>query len=190
MWDTAKWQGFGFVVYSTIPFAIFLGFENGEAGKKIFEGWMNEYGRVDKGETISLTIVKGINKENPNWYKILISKKINKEKMKDGNLVSISSRFHKMEPKENTNLTSLIAGYQHYKKYVLIPAEIDQDMKVKPYLELGILKTELHIINAWAIGIHDFERVVITEDDNPIIPDDIQNAPIIEVLNEKRFKKH
>lgn len=91
-----------------------------------------------------------------------------------------------MEPKENTNLTNLIAGYQHYKKYVLIPAQIDDDMKVKPYPELGILKAELKIINAWTIGIHDFERVVITKDDNPIIPDDIPDAPIIEVLKEKR----
>lgn len=190
LWDTAKWQGFGFVVYSTIPFAIFLGFENGEAGKKIFEGWIKEYGRVDKSEIISLTIVKGISKGNPNWYKILISKKVDKEKMKDGNLVSLASRFHKMEPKENTNLTNLMAGYQRYQKYVLIPAEIDQDIKVKPYPDLGILKTELKIIDAWTIGIHDFERVVITEDDNPIIPDDVSNAPIIEVLKEKRLKKH
>ncbi|MGN6299436.1 MAG: hypothetical protein ACTHM7_21770 [Ginsengibacter sp.] len=189
LWDKAKWQGFGFAVFPKLPFVIFLGFENGEAGRKIFEGWINEYGRVDHNEVISLTIVKGINKENPNWYKILVSKKIDKEKMKDGNLVSISSRFHKMEPQENTNLTNLIASYQHYKKYVLIPAEIDQDIKVQPYPELGILKTELKIIDAWTIGIHDFERVVITEDDNPIIPDDIPNAPIIEVLKEKLNKR-
>lgn len=190
LWDTAIWQGFGFAVFPEIPFVIFLGFENGEAGRKIFEAWMNEYGRVDKNEVILLTIVKGINQENPNWYKVLVSKKIDKEKMKDGNLVSMSSRFHKMEPKENTNLTNLIAGYQHYKKYVLIPAQIDRNMKVKPYPELGILKTELKIIDAWTIGIHDFERVVITEDDNPIIPNDTPNAPIIEVLKEKRFKKN
>jgi hypothetical protein len=138
---------------------------------------------------ISLTIVKGINKENPNWYKILVSKKIDKEKMKDGNLMSISSRFHKMEPQENTNLTNLIAGYQHYNKYVLIPAQIDDDMKVRPYPQLGILKTELKIMNAWTIGIHDFERVVIAEDDDPIIPDDLSNAPIIEVLKENLNKK-
>ncbi len=190
LWDTAKWKGFGFVVYPTIPFAIFLGFENGEAAKKIFEGWIKEFGRVDEGEIISLTIVKGINQENPNWYKILISKKVDKNKMKDGNLVSLASRFHKMEPKENTNLTNLMAGYQHYKKYVLIPAEIDKDLKVKPYPDLGILKTELKFINAWTIGINDFERVVISENDNPIIPNDIPNAPIIEVLKEKRSKKH
>lgn len=189
LWDKALWQGFGFAVFPKIPFVIFLGFENGEAGKKIFEVWINEYGRIDQNEVISLTIVKGINKENPNWYKVLVSKRIDKEKLKDGNLVSISSRFHKMEPQENTNLTNLIAGYQHNKKYVLIPAQIDGDMKIKPYPELGILKTELKIINAWTIGIHDFECVVITEDDNPIIPNNITNAPIIEVLKEKLNKR-
>lgn len=189
LWDEAKWQGFGFAIFHTIPFAIFLGFENGEAGRKIFDEWINKYGRVDSNEVISLTIIKGINKENPNWYKILISKSVNKEKIKDGNLVSVSSRFHKMEPKENTNLTNLLTNYQHYRRYVLIPVQIDNNKKITTHLELGILKTELKVIDAWQIGIHDSEIIVITNDDNPIIPDDVIDAPILEVLKEKRKTK-
>ena len=61
----------------------------------------------------------------------------------------------------------------------------DKDFKMKPFPELGILKTKLKLINAWEIGIHEPERVVITEDDEPIIPDNIENAPILELLKEK-----
>lgn len=186
LWDAAKWQAFGFFATTSIPFAIFLSFENGEAGKKIFENWINKYGRSDTNETISLTIVKGINKDNPYAYKILVAKNIDKEKMGDGNFVSVSARFHKMEPKNGDNLNRLINGFEHYKQYVLVPTQIDKEFKIKPFTELGILKKELKIINAWEIGIHDFEQMVITDEDNPIIPDNVTNAPVLEVLKEKR----
>jgi len=58
-----------------------------------------------------------------------------------------------------------------------------------PIIELGILKTELTIKNAWEIGIHDLEQVVITEDDDPIIPDNINDAPVLKILKEKHWNK-
>jgi hypothetical protein len=91
-----------------------------------------------------------------------------------------------MEPTNSNNLNNLINGYNHFNKYLLIPAHVDTDFNVKPFPELGILKTKLKFINAWEIGIHDPERVVITEEDIPIIPENIENAPILELLKEKR----
>lgn len=169
-----------------LPFAIFLGFENDNAGKKIFEDWIVQYGKIDKDEIISLTVVKGINKNNPYWYKILIDKKINKDGIANGGFISSSARFHKMEPQNDVNLSRLIKAFEHYRQYILIPAGFDSGLNVTPYPELGILKAQLKIIDAWEIGIHDFERVVITDDDSPIIPDNVTNAPVLEVLKEKR----
>lgn len=187
LWDKAKWKAFGFVAMpQPNPFGIMLTFENEEAGKKIFENWIKEYGKIDKEETISISIIKGIRKDKPYWYKVLVSKNIKKNQIKDGGFVSLSSRFHRMEPTNSNNLDNLINGYNHFKKYLLIPAHVDTDFNIKPFPELGILKTKLKFINAWEIGIHDFERVVITEDDIPIIPENIENAPILELLKEKR----
>jgi len=187
LWDKAQWKAFGFVqMPQPKPFGILLAFENEQAAKNIFENWIKEYGEVDKEETISISIIKGIRKDKPYWYKVLISKDIRKNQMEDGSFVSLSSRFHRMEATSSTNLDNLVNGYKYFKEYLLIPAYVDKDSNMKPFPELGILKTNLKIINAWEIGIHDFERVVITEDDEPIIPDNIENAPILELLKDKR----
>jgi hypothetical protein len=186
LWDNAKWKAFGFFTSQQIPFGLILSFENIDFGKKIFEEWIDKYGKIDKNDTISITIIKGVNKNNPHWYKVLVGKNIDKSLLAEGHFITISSRFHRMEPKNSLNLDNLLHGYQVFNKYVLIPAHVDKDFKMTPILELGILKTELKIKNAWEIGIHDFERVVITEEDNPIIPDNVSNAPIIEVLKEKK----
>ena len=186
LWDNAKWKAFGFFTSQQIPFGLLLSFENIDFGKKIFEEWIDKYGKIDKNETISITIIKGVNKNNPYWYKVLISKNIDKSSLADGHFITMSSRFHRMEPKNSSNLDNLLRGYQIFNKFILIPGHVDKDFKITPILELGILKTELKIKNAWEIGIHDFERVVITEDDNPIIPDNVSDAPILEVLNEKK----
>ena len=180
LWDKAKWKAFGFVqMPQPTPFGILLAFDNEHAAKKIFENWIKEYGKIDNEETISISIIKGIRKDNPYWYKVLISKDIRKNQMKDGSFISLSSRFHRMEATSSTNLDNLINGYKYFKEYLLIPAYVDKETNMKPFPELGILKTKLKFINAWEIGIHSPESVVITEDDIPIIPANIENAPIL-----------
>ncbi|SIS69458.1 hypothetical protein SAMN05421789_104261 [Kaistella chaponensis] len=188
-WDKAKWKAFGCFASENIPFGLLISFENGKYGQEIFKEWIGKFGTEDVNEIISITIIKGIDKNNPNWYKIFISKNVDKKLLSEGNVVSLLSRFHRMEPTNNTNLNNIVYGYERFKKYIFAPAAIDKNFNIIPYLELGILKTELKIINAWEIGIHDFEKVVITAEDNPIIPDNIKNAPILEVLQEKKGVK-
>ncbi|AVI51956.1 hypothetical protein C5O00_12655 [Pukyongia salina] len=190
LWDKAKWKAFGFLSMPTDnPFGIVLAFQNEDAGKSIFEKWIKEYGKIDTHDIISITIIKGVRIDNPYWYKILISKSMDKKEMKEGQFFSSSSRFHMMEPENNMNLNHLIKGYEIFKKYILVPAHIDKNYNMKHFPELGILKSKLKIIDAWEIGIHDPERVVITEEDNPIIPDNVENPPILELLEEKRKNK-
>ncbi len=189
LWDNAKWKAFGFFSSNNVPLGLILAFENIDYGKKIFSEWIGKYGKADNDEEIAITIIKGIDKNNPYWYKVLISKKVNKSTMTDGKFISLSSRFHRMQPLNSSNLDNLISGYSAYRKFVLIPAHIDTNFQMTPLVELGILKTELKIKNAWEIGINDFERVVITEEDNPIIPNNIIDAPILEVLKEKSWNK-
>lgn len=188
LWDEAYWQAFGSFLLPSGQFGLFLSFENGKAGRRIFEQWIAQYGRQDIHNTISITIIKGIDKENPNSYKVLICKGIDKLVQTDGNLMSMAGRFHHMYPKDDTNLKLITSNFEKYKGYVLIPSEIDKHKTITPFHDLGIIKTHLKIIDAWKIGLHDTEAMAITKDDNPIIPDDIENAPVIELLEYKREK--
>ena len=44
---------------------------------------------------------------------------------------------------------------------------------------------KIEIKNAWEIGHNDMLSSGILANDNPIIPDNIKNAPILEVLKNK-----
>jgi hypothetical protein len=188
LWDEAYWQAFGSFLLPSGQFGLFLSFENGKAGRRIFEQWISQYGRQDINNTISITIIKGIDKKNPNSYKVLICKGIDRLAQTDGNLMSMAGRFHHMYPKDDTNLKLITSNFEKYKGYVLIPSEIDKHKTITPFHDLGIVKTHLKIIDAWKIGLHDTEAMAITKDDNPIIPDDVENAPVIELLEYKRDK--
>ncbi|MFL0107867.1 hypothetical protein, partial [Tenacibaculum maritimum] len=51
-----------------------------------------------------------------------------------------------------------------------------------PDLTRGIEKKELIIKNAWEISINDMDSMVIREEDKIIIPENVKNAPVLEVL--------
>lgn len=78
MWDNASWKGFGFFKSADIPFGLMLSFENAEYGQNVFKDWIEKYGKTDTNDIISITLVKGVDKNNPHWYKVLISKNIDK----------------------------------------------------------------------------------------------------------------
>ncbi len=59
LWDQAKWRSFGIFVDSS-GLTIFIGYENIEAGKNIFDNWIKRYGKEDKNEHIKITIIKGV----------------------------------------------------------------------------------------------------------------------------------
>ena len=49
-------------------------------------------------------------------------------------------------------------------------------------MDLGIFKFDLIEKEAWKIGLNDPDRVAINPEDEPIIPDNVNNAPILEIL--------
>ena len=42
------------------------------------------FGKEDKSGTIRIAIIKGINKDNPSWYTVHVSKDLDLEEMKEG----------------------------------------------------------------------------------------------------------
>jgi len=191
LWDKAKWKGFGFAFHPLKGIYLVIVFEKIEYGIKIFDKWINKLGEIDKNDLINITIIKGIDKNNPFYYKVMIDK--NQEAFKSFSHDEIFKTvygFRKMNAKSSENLDNLIQGLNHFKKYKLVPASINNREESEPIFNKAIMKTSLVVKDAWEIGLNDFERAVIQKDDNPIIPDEYKDdAPILEVLEELKKLK-
>jgi hypothetical protein len=187
LWDAAKWGGFGFFV-DTKGMGIFITYKNIEEGKLIFDNWIKKFGQEDKDEAIKLTIIKGVDSQNPFWYKVHISSDINIELFKSAKFILSPSRFHEINADNSTNLQNLIQGFNYFKQYRFCPAKILESGKIEPYTDKAILKRKLIVKNAWEIGLNDLDGVVIRKDDKPIIPNHITNAPVLELLKQRAFE--
>lgn len=190
LWDNAHWKGFGFFSRNNSELGIALAFENFESAKNIFDGWINKLGKVDQEEEIRISIIKGIDTENPFWYRVHISKEMKKLKeMKDGNLYYLTSRFHTLQPNNSMNLDKLLELYKFNNRFKIYPASFEANGQFIPDFTRGIEKTKLVIREAWEISLNDIDSVTILKNDNIIIPEKIKNAPVLEVLKQKEEER-
>lgn len=186
LWDKAGWNGFGFAAQGQYFIGATLHFQDFNVGKKIFEEWKKEFGKEIENK-IRISIIKGVNKNNPYWYKVFITPNIDGNNQKDG-LFMVSSRFHLMESQNPNNLLQVIKAYENFGFLPLLAAttatgafEIDSISRIN-------IKN-FTIVNAWEINLNDFEQTAILEDDDVFIPDGVTDAPILKVLQMKRNNK-
>jgi hypothetical protein len=184
LWDKAKWKGFGFIIHPEYGLGVMLPFENPDAGKMIFDKWVARFGNVDKSESIKITIIKGINKNNPYWYRVIISTNTdNLNSTQSHKLIGSITRHQEMQAETPQNLEHLIKLFNAQKKYILYPAKISSDFRnIEPFFDKGIVKTTLSIKEAWQIGENDIERIAIKASDTPIIPSGEKDAPILKII--------
>ena len=184
LWDKANWNGFGFLYHPQEGAGIILSYGNPDAGKRIFDKWIEKFGHVDKDELIKITIIKGVDEKHPYWYRVHISSNIESSNSDNSNkLLTITSRIHEMEANTSQNLNDLIGMFNITKRYQLYPAKIsEKGNDIVPYFDKGILKTSLTIKEAWEIGENDLDRVVIRGNDSPIIPEGVKDAPVLKIL--------
>ncbi len=189
-WDQAKWKGFGPFYAPQFGYGVFLAFENGTAAKQIFDNWIKRFGKEDIENIIKITLIKGVDKKNPYWYKVHITANIHSNSFDSKErFLTVTARFHKMTPDNSENMNRIEQIVKSKIKFLFCPAEITSDGKdINPYFDYGITINSLDIKNAWELGIHDTPSVAIQEDDDPIIPDDKSDAPIIDLMK-KRNKK-
>ena len=68
-----------------VPEIHFL-FEDIEAGRKIFRGWLRRFGAVDRDDTIGLTLVTGVDRDHPDWYQLIVG-------YRDADVLKSGARF-------------------------------------------------------------------------------------------------
>ena len=188
LWDKAKWIATGFLGDEEEAPILAICFENKEAANQIFKEWMEKVGVIDNNDQIRISFVTGISKNHPFYYRVTIgSNPLNFAPSKANHFI-LTSRINEMHAQTNIHLNYFFEQYNKLQKYILAPAQIGENSGYpEPIGNYYIGKLHLTIRPAWKIGLNDPDVVAIKEDDDPIIPEDIVDAPVIQSLH--RFKK-
>lgn len=190
LWDQAKWNGFGPFYAPGIGYGIFLSFVNGNPAKSIFENWITRFGKEDTKDIIKVTIIKGVNKENPYWYKVHITANmVALASESEERYFNVTARFHLMTPDNPENMHRIEQIIKSGQKILFCPAQMTPDGRdIEPFFDKGIVKLKIDIKNAWELGLNDPAGVAILNDDNPIIPSGVNDAPVLEILKKRKNK--
>jgi len=186
-WDKAKWRGTLFMWSppgpDVPPPMLGLAYENLSAAKDIFQSWRKRYGDDDVKDDLKITIVRGISRDNPAAYAVMVSQNPDNVPFSEGNIIGFLSRINRMYPKTTQNLDLFLKDYARHGRYVLLPAHLPSRMaQPEPIFDLPIGKHNLTVINAWEIGTNDMAASVLHLDEPPFIPADQPNPPVIKTL--------
>ncbi len=194
LWEKANWQatGFGFIPSDRdLPFlSLSLLFRDKNLGKQIFSQWKQEIGDEDVEERIRISILTGINSDNPTAYRVVVGVNPDWIKVSENSQILLTYRINTMEPKGSRNLDNFVEFFQKSGSYILLPGYISQDFSSTEFLwDSGVLKRQIFIRPAWQIGENDFDLCGIQPDDKIILPKDVVDPPIIRALSQIRKMK-
>ena len=187
LWNEAGWSGTVFVwtPEDKVPPTMAPMFQNAEAAQAIFEGWRREFGSADDEDRLRVSIVRGVNAAHPAWYRISIGSNLDSEQHAEvpGSVFLTMSRQHEMNASSPKNLEAFLQRYSEVGSYTLMPATLPPGAREPLFAtRLGIKKTKLLVREAWQIGRHDLDAVMLKPDDNPVMPSDGRPAPVTELL--------
>jgi hypothetical protein len=187
LWDEAEWVGTGFgrTLNGSLPPIIALMFSNAVPAAKIFALWRRELGQQDVASQLRVTIVRGISKKNPHAYRVVLGSNPLATIPTGITRFSAVSRLNTMNPSSGENLQQFLDEYRRQRRYILARMEAvgGQWGIVK---EEHLVKDQLVVRDAWEIGPGDVDMVAIREDDDPIVPKEKKDAPVLKILERWR----
>lgn len=189
LWEAAGWEGVTYFFPSTRPPILAFLFKNEAKAKAIFEEWKERFGEIDHDEIIRITMVRGLYKKNPTWYRALVTSNFDAGKLNNQETF-MATRIHTLTPETTINLDRFVESFNKYGIYLFAPAIYD---KTKNYPNIfitwGIVKREFIEKDAWEIDLDDIDKTAITSDADPIIPSGVKDAPVLKVLQQRKKKK-
>lgn len=192
LWGKAGWKGNAYICIPEPQYPPVLAFVyKTDICKKIFDEWITDIGVQDVEDRIKIGIIKGIRKDKPFWYRVIVgSDKVPKSDKKECILFQSVNRLHTMEAESHKNLDMFLNELKRYPVFQLMCAVAKQEKDTPDLIHgLAIMKRRSSIIvcEAHEIAKNDlFLMNAITPDDDPILPDEINEYPIMKILGEKR----
>ena len=159
-------------------------FGNKEVGQQIFDGWLQDFGSIDENSALRITLIRGINRNKPLAYRVVIAGNI-PSNFGSSKILTMLSRMMTMEPEKSGNMENFLRIFQNFQKFQLIPAYLKNGVS-EPDSARAIEMTEIHVRDAWEIGRNDIDSMGIEPNDDIIIPDGIKDSPVADLLEHKR----
>ena len=187
LWDKARWNGmsYGYSPNGEPPM-VGLMFKNADNAKAIFREWRERFGKVDEKDEIRISVVKGIDSDNPYHYRVCVGRDFDAVDTNDLRQFISVTRLNTMTVDNHQNLDMFLKNLRMHGFFFLAPATVDTLGQCEFIPELAIAKSKFHVREAWQIGMHDVDVMGVSLTDKVIIPDDQDNAPVIELLKWKR----
>jgi hypothetical protein len=128
LWDRAKWKGMLFPTphEPNVPPILAPVFSDKTSGIAIFKAWISAFGDLDSENKISCCLIKGVDKDNPTFYKFAFSPNMNKAYLSNAKYQLAPNRFRLIESKDNKPLNCFLDRIKTTgNRYFLIPAIIE-----------------------------------------------------------------
>ncbi|QMD23558.1 hypothetical protein HVZ46_03010 [Citrobacter freundii] len=187
LWDRTVWRGTGYAIYPNGDIELTLLFEDEQAADTIFSDLENEIGSEDREDRLRISVIRNIDRKNPAHYRVCISENLTFDSNKT---VQMIARIQTMTPSTSENLNRFLSTFVEKKSYILSYAVVKNERIIESSLvkKKSIRKFDINVLEAWKIGLNDIEVMAMHSDDDPLIPEGISNAPIIESLKRKLSK--
>jgi hypothetical protein len=188
LWNKAGWHGTAFMQYPNMPGPILaLHFRDADAARRIFEDWRERWGIDGNDDHVRISIITGVTKDNPFAYSMQIGPVYQTSDEQSGKTFMTMSRNLRLDASTPDNLNRFLEGFQKAGSYGLAPAITQPGADFpKPMTELLMPRRSLDVRPAWMIGENDPDSSVIQDEDDPFIPDDIADAPILKTMAKLR----
>lgn len=187
LWELAGWTGTVFLTDPDHKYLPVFGlvFENRGAGEEIFRQWRSELGDIDKQEQLRLSVLRGIDKARPYAYRVIVGSNLD-SRLPDTRYAMLINRIHTIDAGTPENLDRFLKAHAAAGAFDLAPAFAPtgwDGMQVPALgLDLSIAIRHVHVRYAWEVGLNDLESAAIDKEDNPIIPPEIDDPPIRELI--------
>jgi hypothetical protein len=191
LWDAAGWRGVYVVGYDNCPPFLALLFENEEPARRIFTNWRKQLGTVDKDHLLRISVLTGVDVTNPFAYSLHISTNLEVAlKGLKGEMAVTMSRSKKMDSVQQHTMRDFHMLREQYGQYFLVPAVKPTGETVPKLLtDVCLVKRDVITRSAWEIGLNDPDITALRDEDEPIIPDGVENPPVREALEWIRSKR-
>lgn len=170
LWNSAGWRGTAFWhdPRGMEPPGLGFLFDNLEAGKRIFAGWVERVGNVDEYEEIRISIIRGKILGLAEGYSVHVSSNplhsVRRAEAKgiplDFEKAIVLSRVQRMTPNPGSpHLPQFEKDFAAHRRYVLVPVSLSG----APEFQLSIEKREIHLRQASDIRGDDVDATVFPE---------------------------